>query len=38
MVEMYKDIRDAIAKLCDDFPGEYWQETDRERTYPTEFV
>jgi len=38
MVEMYEDIRDAIAKLCDDFPGEYWQETDRERTYPTEFV
>ena len=38
MVEMYEDIRDAVAKLCDDFPGEYWQETDRERTYPTEFV
>ena len=38
MVEMYEDIRDAVAKLCDDFPGEYWQETDRERAYPTEFV
>jgi len=38
MDEMYEDIRDAVAKLCDDFPGEYWQETDRERAYPTEFV
>ena len=38
MVEMYEDIRDAVAKLGDDFPGEYWRETDRERTYPTEFV
>jgi alkylation response protein AidB-like acyl-CoA dehydrogenase len=38
MVEMYEDIRDAVAKLCADFPGEYWQETDRERAYPTEFV
>ncbi|MBO39159.1 MAG: acyl-CoA dehydrogenase [Rhodospirillaceae bacterium] len=38
MVEMYEDIRDAVAKLCDDFPGEYWQETDRERAYPAEFV
>lgn len=38
MVEMYEDIRDAVVKLCDDFPGEYWQETDRERAYPAEFV
>ena len=38
MDEMYEDIRDAVAKLCDDFPGEYWQEMDRERAYPTEFV
>ncbi|MBK19257.1 MAG: acyl-CoA dehydrogenase [Rhodospirillaceae bacterium] len=38
MAENYDDIRDAVAKLCAEFPGEYWRETDRERTYPTEFV
>jgi len=31
-------IRDAVAALCADFPGEYWREKDRERAYPTEFV
>jgi alkylation response protein AidB-like acyl-CoA dehydrogenase len=38
MAELYEDIRDAVAKLCANFPGEYWQKTDRERAYPTEFV
>ena len=32
------EIRTAVAKLCADFPGEYWRELDREREYPTEFV
>jgi len=36
--EDYSDIRDAVAKLCADFPGEYWRELDREMAYPTEFV
>lgn len=31
-------IRDSVAKLCADFPGEYWRELDRERGYPTAFV
>ncbi|MCU0898224.1 MAG: acyl-CoA/acyl-ACP dehydrogenase [Burkholderiales bacterium] len=31
-------IRDAVAKLCAGFPGEYWRALDRERRYPTEFV
>ena len=31
-------IRDAVAKLCRDFPGEYWRALDRERAYPTAFV
>jgi acyl-CoA dehydrogenase len=31
-------IRDSVAKLCDDFPGEYWRKLDRERGYPTAFV
>jgi alkylation response protein AidB-like acyl-CoA dehydrogenase len=32
------EIRSAVARLCADFPGEYWRELDRERRYPTEFV
>ena len=34
----HADIRDAVAKLCADFPGEYWRKLDREMAYPTEFV
>ena len=34
----YDDIRDAVAKLCADFPGPYWRGLDRERGYPTEVV
>ncbi len=38
-VEMdYPEIRDAIARMCKQFPGKYWQQLDRERAYPTEFV
>ncbi len=38
MPEDYTDIRDAVARLCEDFPGAYWRELDRARAYPTEFV
>ena len=38
MSEHYEDIRDAVAKLCAQFPGEYWRDLDRERAYPGEFV
>ena len=34
----WPEIRDAVARLCERFPGEYWRALDRERTYPTEFV
>ncbi len=34
----HADIRDAVAKLCADYPGEYWRKLDREMAYPTEFV
>src|SRR4051812_49516382 len=34
----YKDIREAIAKLCAQFPGEYWRKLDREMAYPKAFV
>ena len=34
----HPEIRDAVAKLCADFPGEYWRKLDRAQAYPTEFV
>ena len=34
----YPEIRDAVARLCSQYPGDYWRELDREKTYPTEFV
>ena len=34
----YPEIRDAVTKLCAGFPGEYWRDLDRDKTYPTEFV
>jgi alkylation response protein AidB-like acyl-CoA dehydrogenase len=37
-MEPYLDIRDAVAKLCARFPGEYWRALDREMAYPKEFV
>ena len=38
MPNNYIEIRDAVAKLCAQFPGEYWRNLDRDRSYPTEFV
>ncbi len=34
----HSDIRDAVARLCAGFPGEYWRKLDREMAYPAEFV
>lgn len=34
----HSEIRDAVARLCAGFPGEYWRKLDREMAYPTEFV
>ncbi|BBQ00129.1 acyl-CoA dehydrogenase [Burkholderia sp. SFA1] len=36
--EDYADLRDAVRRICRDFPGEYWRKLDNERGYPTEFV
>ena len=36
--ENYADIREAVAKLCAQFPGEYWRKLDREMAYPKAFV
>jgi len=34
----YPEIRDAVARLCEQFPGEYWRKLDQEKIYPSEFV
>ena len=38
MTEDYSAIREEVAKLCAQFPGEYWREKDRDRAYPREFI
>jgi acyl-CoA dehydrogenase len=34
----FPEIREAVRRLCEGFPGAYWQALDRDRIYPTEFV
>ena len=34
----YPEIREAISRLCEKFPGAYWREKDEQRAYPVEFV
>jgi acyl-CoA dehydrogenase len=36
--EAYAEIREAVAKLCARFPGDYWRDLDRRMAYPKEFV
>lgn len=32
------EIREAVRRLCADFPGEYWRDLDARMAYPTAFV
>jgi len=34
----FPEIREAISKLCSNFPSTYWRKLDKESGYPTEFV
>jgi len=34
----YVEIREAVARLCANFPGEYWRKLDEQMQYPTDFV
>jgi len=34
----HADIRAAVAKLCEAYPGSYWRGLDRDRAYPSAFV
>jgi alkylation response protein AidB-like acyl-CoA dehydrogenase len=36
--QTFPEIRESVRKLCAEFPGSYWQQLDRERAYPKEFV
>ena len=34
----YREIRDAVRKICEEFPGAYWRKLEETEDYPTEFV
>lgn len=34
----HPEIRSAVRRLCERFPGEYWRKLDRESAYPQDFV
>lgn len=34
----YPEIREAVARLCRQFPGAYWRELENESAYPAQFV
>ncbi|WP_127520735.1 acyl-CoA dehydrogenase family protein [Mesorhizobium sp. Z1-4] len=34
----YPEIREAVRRLCAEFPGEYWRALDAKREYPAAFV
>jgi acyl-CoA dehydrogenase len=36
--EDHPEIREAVRRLCERFPGEYWRGLDASRSYPAEFV
>ncbi len=37
-IDFYPEIREAVAKLCAKFPGDYWRKLDRGMDYPQDFV
>ena len=36
--EDYPELREAVRRICEGFPGEYWRNLDDKSAYPTEFV
>ena len=36
--EDYPEIREAISRVCQEFPGDYWRKLDADSAYPEEFV
>lgn len=35
--EEHGEIRDAVRRLCRDFPDEYWRACDEEHRFPSNF-
>jgi len=36
--EDHSDIRQAVRRVCADFPDDWWRELDEREAYPTEFI
>jgi acyl-CoA dehydrogenase len=36
--EDFPDIRQAVRRVCADFPDDWWRELDEREAYPTEFI
>ena len=36
--EDHRDIRDAVRRICANFPGSYWRDLEAREGYPAEFV
>ena len=36
--EDYPEIREAVTKICDGYPSEYWRKLEDDNGYPTQFV
>src|SRR5579864_6966477 len=36
--EDYPEIREAVRRICADFPGRYWRDLEAAEAYPTDFV
>ena len=36
--QSFPEVREAMRKLCADFPGEYWRALDRDRISPKAYV
>ncbi len=36
--ETFPEIREAVRRLCAEFPGKYWRRLDADRAYPEAFV
>lgn len=36
--EEFTEIREAVRRICEQFPGAYWRDLDEREGYPTEFV
>jgi acyl-CoA dehydrogenase len=34
----YPELRDAVRRVCNGFPAEYWRKLDDVRGYPTDFI